>query len=143
MRSADKNRRFRENEARPLGPCQIQPMAPLPILDLDDPEIGVEINFARQPLFDIGRIDPFVLMGARPQALDAALGKLRLRRRREERGASVKPVEFDEYGARFRRAAPPQCRDRAFDRASPDIGRDPDVGAKPHAVSAPPRSPRR
>jgi hypothetical protein len=111
----------------------------LPILDLDDPKVRIEIDFAHQPLFDFGFIDPFVLVGARPHPLDAALGEFRLRRWAEQGRATIKPVDFDEYSARLRCAAPPQGRDGAFDGASPEIGRYPDVGAKPHAINAPQR----
>ena len=109
-------------------------MAPVTILDLDDPEIGIETNFTRQPFFDIRGLNPIVFMRARPQALHAMLGKLRLRRRSKQRRATVEPIDLDEYGARFRRAAPTQCCDGAFDRASPEISRDPDIGAKPHGA---------
>jgi hypothetical protein len=70
-------------------------------------------------------------MSARPQPLDASPGELRLRRRGVERHAAVESIDSDEYCAGFGRAATTQRRDRALDRASSEIGRDPDVRAKP------------
>jgi hypothetical protein len=113
----------------PLG--QIQPVPSLAIFHLDDPYVRVERDLARQSLFDGGWLDPFILMGARPEALGAMRGEFRLRGGRVERGAAIEAVDDDEDGAGFRRAAPSQHRRRAFDGAAPEIGRDPDVG--PHA----------
>jgi hypothetical protein len=112
--------------------CYVKPVTALAVFDLDDPKIGIESHLARQPFFDFGGLDPLVLMGARPKALHPMFGKLRLGRRRKKGCAAVEPIDLDEYGPRLSGAAPPQCRDCAFDRASPEIGRNPDVGAKPH-----------
>jgi hypothetical protein len=114
-----------------LGFGQIKPAAPLSILNLDDPQVRIERDLARQSFLHSVRLDPFILVGARPQALDAASGELRLRGRRVERRAAVEAIDLDEYCARFGCAPAPQRRDRALDLASPEIGGDPDVRAKP------------
>ena len=65
------------------------------------------------------------------------LADLRLRRRLEQRGAPVEPVDLDEDRARLGGAATAQDRDRAFDRHAPEIGGDPNVRSQPHGAYRP------
>ena len=111
---------------------EVEPRPPFAILDFDDPKIRVEADFSPQAALDLGGLDPVVLMGAPPEALDASLGafgQFALRRRSIKGGAAVEPVKLDEDRAGFRRASPAQDGVCAFDFAAPDVSRDPDVGA--------------
>src|ERR1700722_18748377 len=111
---------------------QVEARQSLAILGFEDPEIGIEFDLAFEALLDDAGLDPLLLMRPTPEPLDAALGEIALRRWCIKRGAAVQAVELDEDRAGLRGAASAQDREDAFDFASPDIGRDPDVGAKAH-----------
>src|SRR5271167_2313826 len=88
----------------------------LAILDLDDPEIGIEPDFPLEPLLGFGRIDPLRLVYACEQSVDPGrdLGGERLRRGSVERRAAVETVDLDDDRAGFRCAATTQDGDRTL-----------------------------
>jgi hypothetical protein len=118
-----------------LSKGEIEPVAPLTILDIDDPKVRIEIDLALQTFFYLGRLDPFFFVSAQPEAFDAMFAKFRLRRRRIKRSSTVQAIDFDEYRPRFRRASPPQRCNRSFDGATPQIPGHPDIRAKAHGLS--------
>lgn len=67
---------MRRKKPKFLGLRQVKPVAPLAVLDLDNPEIGIESSFADEAFFDVGSLYPFLFMSARPQALNAVPGEL-------------------------------------------------------------------
>ena len=75
------------------------------VLDFYDPEIGVETNLALKPSLDVAWLRPFLRVSSPPQAFHAAFGQFALWRRPEERCASIKAIELDEYRARLSGAA--------------------------------------
>ena len=121
--------------AEPLGhflyaksPGDIEKTAALPVLRLDDPNIGVEVDLAGEFLFGFGRIDPGVAMKPREKPALAIL-HFALRRRSEQSGETVEPVDLDKNRAGLGRAAPAQYGGGAFMRAVSEIGRHPNIGA--------------
>jgi len=56
-----------------------------------------------------------------------------LRRRSEQLGGTVKPIELDENGPGLFGAAPANRRERSFDVAAADIGRNPDCRFEAHS----------
>jgi hypothetical protein len=78
------------------------------------------------------RLDPFVAVNAREDAVDAALdafGELGLRRRTEQSRAPVETIDFHKNRAGFRGAAPAQHRKRAVTGDAADQGGDENIGA--------------
>jgi hypothetical protein len=109
-------------------PGDIEKAAALPVLRLDDPDIRIEVDLADEFLFGFGRIDPGVAMEPREQTFVAIL-HFALRRRPEQSGATVEPVDLDKNRAGLGRATPAQYGGGAFMRATPEIGRHPKIGA--------------
>ncbi len=75
-------------------------------------------------------------------AVNSAVGRMRfveraLRRRAEQLGGAVEPVELDEDRAGLLGAAAAHRREGAFDVAAADIGRDPDRGFETHRLLRP------
>ena len=112
----------------------VEKIPPGAVLDLDDPDIGIEADFTRQPRFDIG-------LRRRPVAAqhggENAVGRLRLvegglRRRPVQCGGAVEPADLDEDRAGLFGATPAHRREGAFDIAAAQIGRHPDAGFQPH-----------
>src|SRR5215204_4207008 len=108
----------RESEEMPAGP----------VLDLDEPEIGVEPQLAPHALFDVGGGN--VGDDRREQAFAASFLNERLRRRAVEARRAVESVDLDEDRTRFGRAAPPQHRVDAFDGAAAQMRGDPEIRAE-------------
>ena len=76
--------------------------------------------------------DPFLLVRAGPQPLDAAIAELRLGAGSNSAARPVETVDLDEDCAGFRGAATAQRRVGAFERDAPEIGGDPNVRAQAH-----------
>lgn len=91
------------------------------ILDVDDPQVGVELAFARDVLSRIGSVDPLPVMQTR-EAAHAVIAGLALRRRTENRHTSVETIKNNEDRTGFIGAALSQSRKRAFDCAPAQIG---------------------
>src|SRR5712691_10584761 len=113
----------------------IEEMAAGTILDLDDPDVGIEAQLARQPFLDL------CLRGRLPgdARAEQPIGRARivergLRRRTEQLRGAVETVQLDENRAGLLGAAPPHRRKGAFQMAAADIGRDPDCGFEAHGV---------
>jgi hypothetical protein len=112
---------------RTKSPGDIEETASLPVLRFDNPNIGVEVELAGEFLFCFGRIDPGTVMEPREQTVVAIL-HFALRRRSEQSGETVEPVDLDENRAGFRSTPAAQHGKRAFLRATPEIGRYPKIG---------------
>src|SRR5262249_20713773 len=88
-------------------------MAPGAILDLDGPGVGIETQLAGKALLDLG-------LGGRRLAETATEQPIRrtgiieraLRRRPEQLGRAVEPIELDEDGPCLLGAAPTDRRER-------------------------------
>src|SRR5712691_12848849 len=100
-------------------------MAPGAVLDLDDPGVGIEAQLANEALLDLG-LRRRLQASAEEPVRGARIVEHALRRRTEQLRRAVEPVELDENGAGLLGPAPPHRRERAFDVAAPDLGRDPD-----------------
>src|SRR4051812_50195159 len=105
-----------------------------PVLDLDEPEIGVEPQLTAHALFDVGGGD--VRDDRREQALAATFLDERLRRRAVEAGPAVEAGDPDEDRTPFRPGAPPPPPRDALDGAAAPMRRAPETPA--HAAPAPP-----
>ncbi len=115
---------------------EIEPGAVHASLDLNDPKVWVERNFAFESLLSLVGIDVWLLMRASEDSVDAAR-RVRhegLRRRSIERRAPVQVIDLDKNGAGLRGASPAQDRADPFDSASTQIGGDPDVGTQAQRV---------
>src|SRR5438046_3019581 len=108
-------------------------MPALAILDLDDPGVGIEADLAPDPLLDL-RLRHGRLAQAADEGAIARMGLVesRLRRRTEQLGSAIKPIELDEDRARLLGAAPPHRRESALAVAAADIGCNPDRGFEAH-----------
>jgi hypothetical protein len=111
----------------------IEKTAALPVLHLDNPNIRIKVDLADEFLFGFSRIDPGVAMEPREQTFVAIL-HFALRRRSEQSGETVEPVNLDKNRASLGRATPAQYCGGAFMRATPEIGRHPNIRAQPHAL---------
>ena len=110
------------------------------VLNLDDPEVGIEGDFPFEPLLRLAGIDAVPAMRPSENPLDARLelDGHGLRRRPVERRASVQVIDFDENGASLRGAAAAEDRACPFHSASTQIGGDPNVGAQAQPIQRPP-----
>src|SRR5262245_42281920 len=108
-------------------------MTARPVLDLDNPGIRIEANFARQPLLDL-RLRHRRLAEAAEERAIARMSFVEgaLRRRTEQLGGPVEPVELDEDRPRLLGAAPPHRREGAVAVTTPHIGGNPDRGLEAH-----------
>ena len=113
---------------RAKSPGDIEKTAALPVLRLDDPNIRIEMDLAGEFLFGFGRIDPGVAMEPREKSVLSVL-RFALRRRSEQCGETVEPVDLDKNRAGFRSAPAAQHGKGAFMRAASEIGRHPKIGA--------------
>ena len=109
------------------------------ILDLDNPEVGIEAQLACQIPFDVR----FRERQSLERRTEGALARARLvehglRRRPVEIGGAVESAHLDEDRARLFGAAPAQHRGRALDLAAAQIGGNPDIGFQAHAFPVTP-----
>lgn len=114
------------NHAKSRG--DIEKTAALPVFRLDDPNIGVEMDLAGEFLLGFGRVDPRVRMEPRENPVLAIL-HFALRRRSEQSGATVEPVDLDKNRASLRRTPAAQHGRGTFMCATPEIGCYPKIGA--------------
>ena len=98
---------------RANSPSDIEKTAALPVLRLDDPNIRIEVDLAGEFLFGFGRIDPGVAMEPREKPVVAIL-HFALRRRSEQSGETVQPVDLDKNRAGLGRATSAQHGKGAF-----------------------------
>ena len=110
------------------SPSDIEKTAALPVLRLDDPNIRIKTDLAGEFLFGFDRIDPGVGMEPREKPVLAIL-HFAPRRRSEQRGETIQPVDLDKNRAGFRGAPAAQHGKGAFTRAASEIGRHPKIGA--------------
>ena len=118
------------------GDDPFQEMAPGAILDLENPGVGIEPDFAHDPLLDLGFRRRLLLEAAAKRAI----GRVRLlegglRRRAEQLGGAVEAIELDEDRAGLLGAMPAHRRKGAFAVAAPQIGRHPDRGLEAHMTA--------
>ena len=113
---------------RARSPGDIEKTAALPVLRLDDPNIRIEPDLAGEFLFGFGRIDPGVAMEPREKPVLAVL-HFALRRRSEQSGETVEPVDLHKNRAGFRSTPAAQHGRGAFLRAASEICRHPKIGA--------------
>lgn len=98
------------------------------ILDLHDPEIGVEADLPCEIGLDIRiRCRLHLEAGDEGPGNRMRVIEFALRGRPEQIRRSVKPVDFHEYGAGLLRTAPPNDRIGAFRRTAAQIGGYPDA----------------
>src|SRR4051812_18577636 len=112
----------------------VEEMPPGAILNLDDPYVGIETHFARETFLDLGLGGrQFTKASDEEPVCGTRIVEDALRRRSEQLGGPIKPIELDEYGSGLFGAAPADGRERAFDVAAADIGGNPDCGFKAHS----------
>ena len=119
---------------------EIEPGAGRPVLNLDDPEVGIEGDFPVEPLLRLAGIDAVPVVRPSENPLDARL-KLDghgLRRRPVEGGAAVQVIDLHENRASLCGAAAAKDRACPFHSTSTQIGGDPNVGAQAQPVQRPP-----
>ena len=106
----------------------------MPVLYIDDPQIRIELFFARQPVFNSRGIDPFGFMHQSKPACRVIFCNVCLRRRAKQRVAAIEAIKPNENGSRLCGTALAQHGERAFNLGTAQKGRDPDVGAQAHSV---------
>ena len=112
----------------PLPLREGQEVAARAVFDLHQPEIGIEPDLPLHAVLNLGsrRADE----NGCEKPLAAPLLDERLRRRAIEARAAVEAIDLHEDGARFRGAAAAQHGVDTLDRAAPQMGRDPEIGAQ-------------
>lgn len=96
------------------------------VLNLDDPDVGIEAYFLGEAFF-YGLFRQRFFGGWREDPFDrAALVICGLRRRRIKNRIAVKQRQLDEYSASLLGAAPSYCTKNALGLATTQISRDPD-----------------
>src|SRR5258707_14001448 len=97
-------------------------MTPCAVLDLDDPRVGVEAQFPRDAFLDLGlRSGPFAEAPAERPVRRSRVLEYALRRRTEQLGGAVEPVELYENGPGLLGATPPPGGKGSFQVATADI----------------------
>src|ERR1043166_8543517 len=112
-------------------------MPAVAVLDLDDPGIRIETDFARELFFDLRLRHRRISQSARESPVARPrLVKHGLRCRDEQFGRAIETAELDEDRTRLFGAAPTHRCKQALDVAPPDIGGHPDRGFQAHGTSA-------
>src|SRR5262249_47633422 len=128
-------RRMRASQGpRGSGDDLIEKMTPGAVLDLEEPRVGVEAEFPREAFLDLG-------LGSGLFAEAPAEHSIRwprvvedaLRRRTEQLGGAVEPIELDENRPGLLGTPPAHGRKGSFDVAAADIGCDPDCRFQAHS----------
>jgi len=118
---------------------EIEPGAGRPVLNLDDPEVGIEADLAREVGFHLRLGGGHRLEGGAEGAVRwALLPECGLRRRPVEGGAAVQVIDLHENRASLCGAAAAKDRACPFHSTSTQIGGDPNVGAQAQPVQRPP-----
>src|SRR6185295_3456225 len=108
-----------------LARHQVEKIAALAVLDLDQPKIGVELEFAHDPRFDVGLADEAAFQTRDKKTIGGArLVKGRLRSRPEQGGTAVEPRDFDKDRARLFGPASAYHGESALDVTTADVSRD-------------------
>lgn len=107
-------------------------MATGAILDINDPDVGIEGHFALQTRAHGEPVEPFLGMHARPQTLDAVIADFALRRGTEQSLPPIETIDDNKNRARFLSAATTQGGVGAFNRAAAQIGRHPYASLQAH-----------
>src|SRR5271166_4659557 len=107
-------------------------MAAGAIFNFEDPCVRIELDFAHDPLFDLG----FRSRTGRNAASKRTVAGMRLlesglRRRPEQFGSSVQPVELDENRSCLFGAAPAHGRESPLAVAATQVGGYPDRRLEP------------
>lgn len=110
-------------------------MPALPILDLDQPDVGIKLDLARKIGIYICFAGARLVHVRRPLALELAFVEPG-GRRPEQAGGSIQPAHLDEDRAGIVIAMPHDDGGRAGTRARPEIGFDPDFGLETHEATA-------
>jgi hypothetical protein len=121
---------------------EIEPGAVDAILNLDNPEVGIEGDFPFEPFLRLAGVDEHSRMRASKDSIDPRrrIRGLGLRRGSIECRAPVQMIDFDENRASLRGAATAEDGAHPFHSASTQIGGDPDVGAQAQGASVPLRA---
>jgi hypothetical protein len=111
---------------------EIEPGAVDAILNLDNPQVGIEGDFPLEPLLRLAGVDEHSNMSASKDSIDPRrrIRGLGLRRGSIERRAPVQMIDFNENRAGLRSAATAEDGAHPFHSASTQIGGDPDVGTQ-------------
>jgi hypothetical protein len=109
---------------------EIEKMTAEAILDFDDPEIDIEVEFAFKPRLDRAGIEPIFFMKSSKKAY--AVIDFARRRRAKQGGVTIKPVDLYENGASLCRAAATQIRGHALYAAAPQIRGNPHITSQSH-----------
>ena len=108
-------------------------MPTLRVVHFDQPEIGIEAQFALHPFLHVERRRPQQDRSELP--VGRGIVNERLRRRTVEARGPVQMVDLEKHRAGFSRSAPAQDRVDALDRAAAKVRRDPEIGAQPRHYS--------
>src|SRR5262249_62329686 len=101
---------------RGSGDDLIEKMAPGTVLDLEDPRVGVEAEFPREALLDLGlRSRLFAEAPAEHSVRWPRVVEDALRRRTEQLGGAVEPIELYEKNPRLLRTTPAHRRQSSLD----------------------------
>src|SRR5580704_11658844 len=122
--------------ALPSAGDNVEKIPPGAILDLNDPDVGIELDLARQI-----SLDRFV--GRRPLLEARAESAIRLphrvefalRRRAEQIRSAVEPADADEHGPRLLGAAPAHDGGSALDLTTAQISGNPKRGFQTHRAA--------
>jgi hypothetical protein len=120
---------------RSQGHDRVQKIPPGAVLDLDDPDVRIELDLPRQISLRVGLGCVFVFQAADKGAIRwPRLIERALRCRAIDLGGAVKPSDFDEYRTRLVGAPAAQHSLRTFDLTTADIGRYPYAGLETHGL---------
>src|SRR5215510_698929 len=119
---------------RGSGDDLIEKMAPGAVLDFKDPRVRVEAQFPREAFLDLGlRSGLFAKAPAEHSVRWPRVVEDALRRRTEQLGGAVEPIELDENGPGLLGTTPTHGRKGSFDVAAADVGRHPDCRFQAHS----------
>ena len=119
-----------------LSRREVQKVSARQVLDLDEPEVRIEVLLARDLCLDIRFGHEALGEEAREKMLDRTRTiERRLGCRSEQRGGAVQPRYLDEDGARLLRAAAADGGEDAFGVAAADISRHPDRTFETHGTT--------
>ena len=119
---------------RGSGDDLIEKMTPGAVLDFEDPRVRVEAQFPREAFLDLGLGSGlFAEAPAEHSVRWPRVVEDALRRRTEQLGGAVEPIELDENSPGLLGTTPAHGRKGSFDMTAADIGRDPDCRFQAHS----------
>src|SRR6266568_6305843 len=108
-------------------------MAARPILDLDDPDVRVEADFAPESLLDLGVRYWLIAEAARERPIRrSSIIESALRRWAEQLRRAIEPVQLDENGTGLLGAAVPHRGEGPFAMAAANVSRHPNRRFEAH-----------